>query len=239
MAKHTHPTAQKLRGGYYTPEFLTDYVSQWVLQNQPAHTAEPSCGDGAFVKSFLKYHAAGQLSAHELLDEEADKVETLLSDDKHQVYRGDFLACAIPRLEKGEPCYDAVLGNPPFIRYQLLTDDFQIKIQKVFALLELPFTKHTNAWVPFVLACIALLKPGGRLGMVIPAEIIHVLHASPLRQYLLESCERVMIIDPKELWFENTQQGCVILFAIKKQSTTSVGKGISIFHAQDLSLIHI
>ena len=43
-------TSQKLRGGYYTPQNLADYVTKWVLSNHPASVLEPSCGDGAFIR---------------------------------------------------------------------------------------------------------------------------------------------------------------------------------------------
>ena len=92
--------------------------------------------------------------------------------------------------------------------------------------LKLPFTKHTNAWVPFLLASMALLRPGGRLAMVVPAEIIHVTHAQSLRSYLGLECRRLVIVDPEELWFDGTLQGAVILFAEKKQSQTDTAKAL-------------
>ena len=43
---------------------------------------------------------------------------------------------------------------------------------------------HTNLWVPFVIASIDLLKPGGSLGMVIPNEILNLPHAKSLRSFV-------------------------------------------------------
>ena len=81
----------------------------------------------------------------------------------------------------------------------------------------LPFRRHTNAWVPFVVASVGLLKPGGRLGMVIPAEIMHVMHAQALRYYLGTNCSQILIFDPEDLWFEGTLQGAVIILAERKK----------------------
>jgi len=124
--------------------------------------------------------------------------------------------------------FDAVVGNPPFIRYQYLPQDSQRKAEAIFKILGLPFTKHTNAWVPFVLASIALLKPGGRLGMILPSEIVHVAHAQSLRTYLGTSCSRLLIIDPEEIWFDGTLQGAVILFAEKKRDFADHSDGLGI-----------
>ena len=44
-------TTQKLRGGYYTPQNLADFVSKWVLEKQPKSVLEPSCGDGVFIQA--------------------------------------------------------------------------------------------------------------------------------------------------------------------------------------------
>ena len=131
-------------------------------------------------------------------------------------------------MSEKRPEFDAVVGNPPFIRYQYLPQESQHKAEAIFKMLGLPFTKHTNAWVPFVLASIALLKPGGRLGMIIPSEIIHVAHAQPLRTYLGNACSRLLIIDPEEIWFDGTLQGAVILFAEKKRTPTDHSDGLGI-----------
>ena len=100
-----------------------------------------------------------------------------------------------------------------------------------FARYELPFTKHTNAWVPFVILSVSLLKPGGRLGMVIPAELLHVLHATSLRKYLLRECSKILVIDPNELLFEEALQGTVLLMVERKKSQSDAGEGVSIVAA--------
>src|SRR5262249_1995360 len=119
---------------------------------------------------------------------------------------GDFLHWYLQRAD-AEPPFDAVLGNPPFIRYQYLDEELQARAGAVFARCGLAFTKHTNAWVPFVVAALTMLRSGGRLGMVVPAELLHVRHARPLRQFLARTCSRVWVLDPEERWFEGTLQG--------------------------------
>ncbi|MCW7549288.1 N-6 DNA methylase [Photorhabdus sp. APURE] len=44
-------TTQKLRGVYYTPQNLADYVTNWVLSKNPKSVLEPSCGDESFVQA--------------------------------------------------------------------------------------------------------------------------------------------------------------------------------------------
>ena len=146
-----------------------------------------------------------------------------------QINNEDFLQWAINNFENSNTKFDAVVGNPPFVRYQYLPEQFQVCAEKIFKNLNLKFTKHTNAWVTFILASMKMLRAGGRLAMVVPAEIIHVTHAQSLRSYLGNECSRLVIIDPEELWFSDTLQGAVILMAEKKHSPSVKAQGLGIY----------
>ena len=118
------------------------------------------------------------------------------------IHADDFLQWAIDHLDDKGTRFDAVVGNPPFVRYQYLPEPFQHRAEQIFSELKLPFTKHTNAWVPFILASMALLRAGGRLAMVVPAEIIHVTHAQSLRSYLgSESAVALSLLIPRNFGF--------------------------------------
>lgn len=239
MTLKAQESAQKLRGGYYTPERIADYIASWCVSNRTKDLLEPSAGDGNLLHAACKQAiSAGNqdltVHAHELMKEEADKSRNVLAafpNIQSSIITGDFLGYAVNAIESNAISYDAVIGNPPYIRYQYLEPEFQAHTKALFDKFDLPFTKHTNAWVPFVIASIEMLRAGGRLAMVIPSEIIHVLHAQPLRDFLLSQCHKTVIIDPKALWFDGTQQGTVILFAQKKLSPADDTLGVAIEYA--------
>lgn len=224
-------TSQKLRGGYYTPQHLADFVARWVLSNNPESILEPSCGDGAFFEAIAnnQYNPDTEITGFELFDTEAERSRERcqkLGFTNASINEGDFLSWF--NTPNNNASFSGVLGNPPFIRYQFLEKDFQEQAELTFRNSDLRFTKHTNAWVPFIIASINLLTPGGRLGMVIPSEIIHVMHAQSLRTYLGEICRKIVLIDPQEIWFEDTLQGALIIFAEKKQNTNEHSEGVGI-----------
>jgi adenine-specific DNA-methyltransferase len=225
-------SAQKLRGGYYTPIYLAEYITKWVLEKEPREILEPSCGDGIFIEALNRAALRNDLNftGFELNDEEAAKASSRATKSglSANVHNKDFLQWAIDQIGAGKCEFDAAIGNPPFIRYQYLDEDAQLKAKTIFDLLGLKFTKHTNAWVPFILSAISVLKPGGRLGMIIPSEILHVAHAQTLRTFLGEMCSRILIVDPEEIWFEDTLQGAVILLAEKKTQLADHGYGLGI-----------
>lgn len=225
-------SAQKLRGGFYTDADIADFLSRWALAKKPRRVLEPSCGDGMFIGSLTKL---GEPSLREIFACEMDAAEAAKAANrtdkkgrrKITVHCGDFLRWFLFH-SGNEEKFEAVVGNPPFIRYQYLPNEQQLLAEKVFARFGLPFTKHTNAWVPFVIAALSLLEPGGRLAMVIPAEILHIPHAQSLRRYLAQQCSRVLILDPDELWFENSLQGTVLLLTEKKEAPSNRSHGVAI-----------
>ena len=231
-------SSQKLRGGFYTAPSIASFLINWIKASNPTSILEPSCGDGVFLEMIERHQIPSlkHVTACEIEPAEAEKARkrTVLPV---RILDCDFLQWFLFNAQK-EDRFDAVVGNPPFIRYQYLPDEQQILAEKIFAQLALPFTKHTNAWVPFVLASINLLNPGGRIAMVIPSEIFHIPHAAPLRQYLTKQCSKILILDPQEIWFNDTLQGTVLLLAEKKREAADSSKGVSVIsisNRKDLS----
>jgi adenine-specific DNA methylase len=212
-------TAKKLSGRYYTHPDLATFLARWALEIKPRRILEPACGDGVFFDAISRLRATGieSVIGCELHPAAAAKARakagTLSRSCRVEV--GDFLEWALRR-RIAAPEFDAVLGNPPFIRYQYLNEATQRRAGQIFKNLDLPFTKHTNAWVPFVIASLAMLRPSGRLAMVVPSELLHVLHARPLRQFLLRVCSHVLVLDPDDILFGETLQGVVLLLAQKR-----------------------
>lgn len=230
----------KLRGGYYTPEAVSRFLASWVLEKKPKTILEPSCGDGSFIKALHnQYNYPIQFTGVEIHSLEAKKARESASLDQNlhaTIKNEDFLALSQREIDAGV-LYEAVVGNPPYIRYQYLSPEDQKLSEMIFSRHNLPFTKHTNAWVPFVIASLDLLAPGGRLGMVIPSELLHVLHATSLRKHLMNECSRILMIDPIELLFEEALQGTLLLMVEKKVHANDIPHGVAVTAVADKSFL--
>ena len=228
---------QKLRGGFYTDPQIASFLVKWIKEKAPRSLLEPSCGDGVFLDAIQRERIPSlkTIVACELDLEEVEKVRAK-NIPNTCVRNTDFLQWYLFEAQNRES-FDAIIGNPPFIRYQYLPKHQQLLAEKIFAQLRLPFTKHTNAWVPFVLASIKLLRPGGRIAMVIPSELFHIPHAQSLRSYLAGQCSRILIYDPKEIWFNDTLQGTVLLLAEKKLNPSEKGKGVTVIPAASKQIL--
>lgn len=228
-------SGEKLRGGYYTPPDLAMFLVKWIEAIQPGQVLEPSCGDGVFLSAMGERGLSSKVVGFEIDKGEAATARRRAAHaslNHCKVIAADFLEWSIKAMNGSQKSFDAIVGNPPFIRYQYLPSDFQKNAENIFSLTGCHFTRHTNAWVPFLLSCTRLLAPGGRLAMVVPSEILHVSHAKSLRSYLTGAAKKIVLIDPLELWFENLLQGTVLLLLEKKRQDSESCDGIAVHPVQ-------
>lgn len=200
------PSSDKLRGGYYTPAPLAEFVSGWVAKSGE-HLLEPACGDGNIL-AFLAKHSR-QTKAVEIAPEEAERAALrtgipVTTADFFQWFTGD---------QHGQ--YDGVAGNPPYIRFGNWAEASRESALSFMRSVGMKPNKLTNAWVPFVVASIVASRRGGRVGLVIPAELLQVGYASELRQYLVDNCSSVTVLCFEHLVFPGILQEVVLLLAEK------------------------
>ena len=115
--------------------------------------------------------------------------------------------------ETRQPAFDVVVGNPPFIRYQTFPEPHRSRAMAIMQGFGLTPNRLTNIWVPFVVAAAMSLRPGGRMALVLPAELLQVTYAGQLRSFLTDRFTRIDIVACNELFFENAEQEVVLLLA--------------------------
>lgn len=76
-------------------------------------------------------------------------------------------------------------------------------------------TKLTNAWVPCVVASTVAARDGGRVGLVLPAELLQVSYAAQLRDYLISHYRRITLITFERLIFDGVTQEVVLFLGVK------------------------
>lgn len=215
-------TYQKLRGGYYTPKPIADFLAHWAIQAPDAQILEPSCGDGvllqAAVEQLLEMGVENSTLIHQLHGIEFDPLEALKATERVRsltglppthIYNEDFFTyCRTHLLEK--QYFDAVIGNPPFVRYQNFPEDHRNSAFYLMQCAGLHPTRLTNSWVPFLVASTLLLKGKGRLAMVIPAELLQVNYTAEVRYFLSRYYRSIALITFKKLVFNGIQQEVVL-----------------------------
>lgn len=222
--RFTELDQDKLRGGYYTSAEVAAWLCAWAIRSPKDRVLEPSCGDGVFLEAAAKRFAelgarspaiARQLTGVEITAAEAARAQTRLKKQlgphaEVVVNTGDFFSWWRNSVQ---PAFDAVVGNPPFIRYQTFPEPHRSLAMALMVEQGLSPNRLTNIWVPFVVAAVASLRPGGRLALVLPAELLQVTYASQLRSFLTDRFGRIDVVACNELFFEKAEQEVVLLLA--------------------------
>ena len=202
---------QRMRGGFYTPPDVARAVAQRTVLEPDSKVLEPSCGDGAFLGALRSMRAVRRIEAVELDAQEAAKARKRMPPQDGpacEVVNAHFLRWA---RQQPDEVYDAAVGNPPFISYRLLSPSDRALLKQ-----RSEGGGFMSFWMAFVDEAMRMLKPGGRLGMVVPSEIIHSGHAQALRGKLAMRSSSIDVIElPPKTFAEAEKQGTCILLAHK------------------------
>jgi adenine-specific DNA-methyltransferase len=233
--------SRKLRGGYYTPLELARYLVKWGIRDDTKRILEPSCGDGNFILAVLQRlsNVSGlspSITAIELMPDELNKAKDRIKQfgqngAKINWLRQDFFEAYSHLRENGR--FNLIIGNPPFIRFQYFDDDSRNLAFSHLRYAGYRPTKLANAWAAFVQLSIELLQEGGRLAMVLPAELLQVKYAHELRDRLATQFEHIIIVGFKRLVFPEIQQEVVLLLAEGKRGSAGLTSDIHTIELED------
>ena len=192
-ARHA-PAARRKTGVYYTPPTLAAALVARTVRSGDRAIIDPACGGGGFLVAAYRHLAAAGV---------ADPAERLhgvdLDPDAVRVTRRSLTLAALERPGRGliDPPhivagdglvvpdrrdFDAVIGNPPWGQKGIAVDGASRE-----AILErFPSARGIFDWFrPFVERAVELLRPGGRLGLVLP-DILLLKDYEPTRALLLD-----------------------------------------------------
>lgn len=205
---------RKSRGAFFTPSAITNYLAEWAIHTADDLVLEPSAGEAAFLISAvdrLRTLGASEPLVHgvEIHAQSAVEAERIVREmgGRAQIRHADFFLTA------PEHRYDVVLGNPPFIRYQQFTGEARTRSR--FAALEqgVALSGLASSWAAFLIHAAAQLKDGGRLGMVLPAELLSVNYAAPVRRFLLDRFATIELVLFDEQVFPDAMADTVLVKA--------------------------
>jgi len=196
-------SADKVRGGYYTPPAVASFLARWVGRAGPK-LLEPSCGDGRILRELAAL--SNEVRGVELVAAEAVKSRAFAPVDAENLFAWLQRSPATQ--------FDGVAGNPPYIRFGNWADDQRSLALELMRRQGLRPTKLTNAWVPFVVASTSAVRDGGRVGLVLPAELLQVTYAAQLRDFLLSRFREITVVTFERLVFDGILQEVVLFCGV-------------------------
>ena len=177
---------RKERGTWFTPPALALPTARRALgpldDGSPLRICDPAVGGGSLL---LAAREALQRSPAEFFGLDVDARAAAIARaalGSAQIRRGDGL------LELEDGSFDAVLTNPPWetLREAHYTRDELAAMRPRF---KLQGSGKMFTYRLFLERAYRLLRPGGRLGIILPASMWFDRDAAPLREMLLDECQ--------------------------------------------------
>jgi adenine-specific DNA-methyltransferase len=195
-------TREKVLGAVYTPPRVAASLTRWAIRSSGETVLDPSCGEGVFLSAARTRLADLGARKPQCIGVDIDEKTAALAG----AVCSDFFAWA-----DTAPKQDVIVGNPPFIRSHLFPESSRALAFPALERLGFRPSRLMSTWAPFLAICCALLKPTGRLAMVIPEELLAVGYAKELREFLLKHFRRVVVCFPGANIFPEVQQAVVLL----------------------------
>jgi adenine-specific DNA-methyltransferase len=233
---------RKARGAFFTPPAIADFLAAWAVNSDPsAKVLDPTCGEAVFLVAAgreLRKHGTTLGDLHqqvfgvdlheESLDEamrilEAQGLDAhLLEDDFFNVSTPSQLGCQVPEM-------DAVIGNPPFVRYQKHIGEMRKRSASAALAQGVRLSGLASSWAALLVHACGFLKPEGRLAMVLPAELLTVHYAEPVRRWLRQRFAAVHLVLFEQLQFEDAIEKVVLVVA----QGSGGCEAFSLYHVED------
>ena len=205
-------------GIVFTPTFIADYIVKNTVSefNDETKIIDPSCGCGIFLISAVDYiHKTYKKDIVEIIEknvfgidlkaENIERVKIMLSlyciinkcdveEINFNIIERDSLFCDWCE-EFGVKSFDYIIGNPPYINTQELSESYISKLKKNY---ETTKIGQFNIFYAFIEKSSQYLKDSSMLGYIIPNNFLHIKSAVLLRQFIKSNNLLNKIIDFKD-----------------------------------------
>jgi adenine-specific DNA-methyltransferase len=177
-----------------------------ALGQEPASTwLEPCVGNGAFLRALSDLG----VDSSQIVAVDIEPTPTA-QDALAQTLRGvDFLAWSRTTTRR----FDKIVANPPYVPIGKVDPVLQQSALAVATPDGHFVPRGSNYWCAFLCASLALLRPGGDLGFVLPAAWDYADYAASLRDSIIHRFARFEVHRSLTPMFDSVQDGCVVIIA--------------------------
>jgi len=227
------------KGQFFTPRNIVKMCVDMLNPKPGERVIDPACGSGGFLVEVLSHlREKEHLGNVYGIDKEIDLVKickaymAIVGDGHTNIFCADSLYPESWTKEmKGEvedEGFDVVLTNPPFGAKIFIEDK---GILRNYKLGHEWIKVHSNAWeitssvskqVPqilFIERCLQLLKPNGRMAIVLPDGVFGNPSARYVWQFVLENAKILAIVSlPPETFLPSTHTKTSVLFLEKMKN---------------------
>lgn len=227
------------KGQFFTPRNVVKMCVDMLDPKIGERITDPACGSGGFLVEVLSHLKKKKYFCNVYgIDKEVDLVKickaymAIVGDGHANIFCADSLYSEAwtkkMKEEIEEESFDVVLTNPPFGAKIFIEDK---NILKNFKLGHEWIKDHSNNWritnsvskqVPqilFIERCLQLLKPGGRMAIVLPDGVFGNPSDRYIWHFILENAKILAIVSlPPETFLPSTHTKTSVLFLEKAKN---------------------
>jgi hypothetical protein len=208
---------RKTHGAFYTPVLVARYLARWAVRSGGDVLLDPSAGEGVFLEAGLDALAdmrgpgPSQVRGIEILPDSCETLVRRWADSPFapEIVHADFFNV--------EPAIfghvDAVIGNPPFVRYQRFSGELRERALQCASRAGVKLPALTSSWAPFLVHAARFIRRGGRMAVVAPAELTYAVYARPVLDYLCGAFASVRILTFDTPMFGDLSEDTILLLA--------------------------
>ncbi len=208
---------RKARGAFFTPPEISRFICEWAIRETSDRVLEPSSGEASFLLAAgerLRQLGATTIDGQQLVGVELHEPSAQLAL-QFLADRGVAGTVTVSDFFEVPPSrsFEAVIGNPPYIRYQQFAGAARAKGLQAALAQGVRLNGLASSWAAFTVHAAQFLNPSGRMGLVLPAELLTVSYAAQVRRFLLDRFGSVRLVMFESLVFPGVLEDVVLLLA--------------------------
>ncbi len=196
-------------GQHFTDPRVADLIAAFCIRSGSDRVLDPACGDGAILLrcrerlAFLGGDGRG-LTGVEVDPRHAATARARLP--QAAILTADFLGLD-PEAIAPEGGFDAVIGNPPYVRQEGLPETQKTPL----TLGGRRVSRRSDLHIRFWPRAMALLRAGGRMGFLTSGTWLDASYGEALRSWLARTLRIVAVVESEaESWFREARVRTVI-----------------------------
>jgi adenine-specific DNA-methyltransferase len=226
---------RKFNGAFFTPDYIIDFIINEVQPKENHKNLDPSCGCGSFLVGLTDYYKRTyNIPIKKIIQENIYGSDIL----EYNIHRAKLIL-TIYALQNGEELaecdfnlfhqdslkanweyqFDNIVGNPPYVKFQDLTDENRTYLAKNWTTVE---GGTFNLYFAFFELGYKLLKPTGKLGYITPNNYFTSLAGEAIRKYFQDKkcVKRIIDFSHKKVFDAQTYTALTFLNKQENEAIT-------------------
>ena len=202
-------------GQFFTPPPVAHLMASWIIRDNPKTILDPAFGLGVFFEAVknIALDKKFKFVGYEIDEKILNYINFKNNTNNLEIINEDFLESPIRY-------YDAIICNPPYMRFQKF-----LKRHNILPIIEKQIGKkflgYSNIASIFLVKALHQLKPNGRLAFIMPFEFFNTGYGKEIKRSLLEKHllkQIVILSNEKDIFPEATTTVSILLCRYDKKN---------------------